>query len=109
MTRRSEYLAANRGRRAPMPAFVLIVHDRRDGEATVRVGITVSKKVGNAVIRNRMKRRLRALAREILPQAGIAGADHVLIGRVGGVERPFDSMRAELLRALTRVAPGARS
>jgi ribonuclease P protein component len=51
-----------------------------------------------------MKRRLRALARELLPEAGIAGADHVLIGRAGGVERPFADMRAELAKALRKLA-----
>ena len=51
-----------------------------------------------------MKRRLRALARELLPQAGVAGADHVLIGRMGGVERDFADMRAELLKALGKAA-----
>ena len=47
----------------------------------MRFGITVTKKIGNAVVRNRMKRRFRALLREILPLHGLAGADHVLIGR----------------------------
>ena len=77
---------------------------RGDDDPVIRLGITVTKKIGNAVVRNRMKRRFRALAREILPQAGIAGADHVLIGRAGGVERDFADLRAELLKALKRVA-----
>jgi ribonuclease P protein component len=51
-----------------------------------------------------MKRRLRELARQILPEAGIAGADHVLIGRAGGVERPYAELEAELRRALARAA-----
>ena len=70
----------------------------------MRLGLTVSKKVGNAVVRNRMRRRLRELARAILPQAGIAGADHVLIGRQSGIERPFDALGADLRKALARVA-----
>jgi ribonuclease P protein component len=68
----------------------------------MRLGLTVSKKVGNAVIRNRMKRRFRELARAVLPEAGIAGADHVLIGRQGGIERRFDQLAADLRRALAR-------
>jgi ribonuclease P protein component len=67
-----------------MPGFVLLVRPRDDEDQTMRVGFTVTKKIGNAVVRNRMKRRFRALAREIPPK-GISGADHVLIGRAGGM------------------------
>jgi ribonuclease P protein component len=86
-----------------MPGFVLIVRARDDADPLMRVGITVSKKVGNAVIRNRMKRRFRALIREVLPEAGLPGADHVLIGRNSGIERPFDDLKAELVKALGKV------
>ena len=75
----------------------------------MRVGFTVTKKIGNAVVRNRMKRRLRALARELLPSGGICGADHVLIGRNGGIERDFGQLRAELIKALAKLSPKARS
>ncbi|HEX8262668.1 MAG TPA: ribonuclease P protein component, partial [Allosphingosinicella sp.] len=85
LTRRADFLAANRGRRAPMPGFVLLVRPRGDEDMAMRLGITVTKKIGNAVVRNRMKRRFRALAREVLPEGGVPGADHVLIGRSGGV------------------------
>jgi ribonuclease P protein component len=103
MTRRADYLAANRGLRAPMPGFVLLVHDRRDGDPTPRLGITVSKKIGGAVKRNRMKRRFRELARALLPEAAIPGADHVLIGREGGIERDYATLRAELAKALAKL------
>ncbi|MCD2322463.1 ribonuclease P protein component [Sphingomonas sp. IC-56] len=86
-----------------MPGFVLLVRERNDADPAIRVGITVSKKVGNAVIRNRMKRRFRALVREVLPTAGIAGADHVLIGRNSGIERDYDALKAELAKALAKV------
>jgi ribonuclease P protein component len=87
-----------------MPGFVLLVRPREDGDPSMRVGFTVTKKIGNSVVRNRMKRRLRALAREIFPENGIAGADHVLIGRAGGIERDYASLTAELKRALKKVA-----
>ncbi len=87
-----------------MPGFVLLVRERGDGDPAMRIGYTVTKKIGNAVVRNRMKRRLRALARELLPEAGVAGADHVLIGRQGGIERPFADLRRELAKALAKLA-----
>ena len=87
-----------------MPGFVLQVRARGDGDPAIRVGYTVTKKIGNAVVRNRMKRRFRALAREHLPMLGISGADHVLIGRAGGIERDFSALSVELQRALAKAA-----
>ncbi len=104
ISKRRDFLAANRGRRAPMPGFVLLVHPRDDGDPAMRVGFTVTKKIGNAVVRNRMKRRLRALSRELLPAAGVPGADHILIGREGGIERDYGLLRAELGKALAKAA-----
>ena len=72
----------------------------------MRFGVTVTKKIGGAVVRNRMKRRFRALLRELLPDHGITGSDHVLIGREGGVERDFAKLRDELVVALDRAAAG---
>ena len=69
----------------------------------MRVGFTVTRKIGGAVVRNRMKRRFRALAREIVPMNGFAGADHVLIGRAKGVERDFGLLRSALAGALDRL------
>jgi ribonuclease P protein component len=87
-----------------MPGFVLLVRDREDGDPAIRLGITVTKKIGGAVVRNRMKRRFRALARELLLVSGVAGADHVLIGRAGGVERDYALLRTELGKALGKLA-----
>lgn len=86
------------------PGFVLLA--RPNDAGTMRFGITVTKKIGNAVVRNRMKRRFRALVRDVLPVQGLAGYDHVLIGREGGVERDFAQLRTELEAALARAAAG---
>lgn len=104
LTRRADYLAANGGKRLVNPGFILLVRERADADDSIRLGITVSKRIGGAVARNRMKRRFRALAREVLAEAGLAGADHVLIGRAGGVERPFTALREDLKRALAKAA-----
>lgn len=87
-----------------MPGFVLLMRPRDDGDATMRIGFTVTKKIGNAVVRNRMKRRLRALARDLLPTRGVPGADHILIGRNGGIERDYALLATELGKALGKVS-----
>jgi len=87
-----------------MPGFVLLVRERADDDATVRVGFTVTKKIGNAVVRNRMKRRFRALVRDIFPDHAIPGADHVLIGRSSGIERAYATLASELKHALAKLS-----
>jgi len=104
MTRRADFVAANGGLRVARPGFVLLAKGN-DGQGQ-RAGITVTKKIGNAVVRNRMKRRFRALLRELLPELGLADTDHVLIGREGGVERDFALLREELRVALGRAQAG---
>jgi len=104
MTRRADFVAANSGLRVARAGFVLLA--RSNAGQGVRLGITVTKKIGNAVVRNRMKRRFRALAREILPLHGLPDTDHVLIGRDGGVERDFALLRDELAAALGRAQAG---
>jgi ribonuclease P protein component len=104
--KRSDFLAANSASRVATPGFVLLVRPRRDESATKRLGITVTKKIGNAVIRNRMKRRFRALGREVIVPQGLPGADHVLIGRAGGVERDYATLKTELGKALGRAIGG---
>ncbi len=88
-----------------MPGFVLLVRPRDDADTTMRIGYTVTKKIGNAVVRNRMKRRFRAIVRDTLPDYGFAGADHVLIGRSGGIERDYATLVAELKFALKKLDP----
>jgi ribonuclease P protein component len=104
LTKRADFLAANSGTRNARTGFVLLT--RPNGGAGVRYGITVTKKIGNAVVRNRMKRRFRELLRAALPTMGLADHDHVLIGRAGGVERDFHLMAEELAKALARAREG---
>jgi len=104
LTKRGDFLAANKGLRVARHGFVLLA--RPNGGVATRFGITVTKRIGNAVVRNRMKRRFRALLREVLPAHGLPAHDHVLIGREGGVERDFAALRSELLAALDRIRAG---
>ena len=104
--KRSDFLAANRGLRVARAGFVLLVNRDAAGEAKMRFGITVTKKIGGAVVRNRMKRRFRELLRELLPVHGISGADHVLIGREDGIERDFTLLREDLIVAFARATAG---
>ena len=98
-------VAAGR-RRAVRPSFILQAAARRveagSGE-TVRVGFTASRKVGNAVVRNRAKRRLRAIAAEILPRRGRPGTDYVLVARAMSHERPYAQLLADLEAALRQL------
>ncbi len=106
MTKRSQFIAASKARRQGTKAFLLQARKRPedDGPEEIRVGFTCSKKVGNAVARNRAKRRLREIARAILPTHGRPGWDYVLVGRADETAtRPFDTMQADLKYALKKV------
>lgn len=106
--KRADFLAANRGKRFVTSDFVLLAHRRRSDHAvpaeTIRHGITVTKKIGNAVARNRMKRRFRALLAETLPRHGITGVDHIMIGRKADKETNFDAMKDDLDKGLKYLA-----
>ena len=106
LTRRADFLRAARARRIAMPAFLLQARQRGADETAegIRIGFTCSKKVGNAVARNRAKRRLREIARAVLPVEGRPGWDYVLIGRKDETAtRNFAAMRDDLARALRRL------
>lgn len=103
LTQRRDFLAAARARSKGTKGFHLQARDRGD-EGLMRVGFTCSKKVGNAVARNRAKRRLREIARLELPLHGRPGWDYVLIGRREvTASRDFAKLRADLAAALEEV------
>jgi ribonuclease P protein component len=102
MVWRSEFLKANGGTRVPMPAFVLLVRPRGDDEAEVGYGITATKKLGGAVIRNRAKRRFRAIIRDQFPSHALSGADHVLIARRDALTQPHAALTADIVKALAK-------
>lgn len=102
--KRSDFLAAARAQRQGTGTMMVQGRDRQDGDPEVRVGYTCSKKVGNSVTRNRAKRRLRAIAREVLPGLAQPGWDYVLIGRAGETAvQPYAALRQDLTRALLKL------
>ena len=104
LKKRAAFLAAARARRQGTGGFLLQARRRGDDDAAIGVGFTCSKKVGNAVARNRAKRRLRAIARTILPDQGQPGWDYVLIGRAAATAtRPFPDLLRDLSEALDKV------
>lgn len=102
LRQRADFLAAAKGARAPAGAFVLQARHRGDA-GPPRVGFTVSKKVGTAVERNRVRRRLRDIVRRHAALLTEAGHDYVLIGRRAALQMPFEAMIAELTGALARL------
>ena len=103
LKQRKDFLRLAHAKRVHSTSFVLQAYDRGDAQA-LRVGFTCSKKVGNAVARNRAKRRLREIARLILPQFGQIGHDYVLIGRANvTASTKFTALQDELLASLRKL------
>ncbi len=103
---RADFLRAARAARRTTPGFLLQARQSapEEGGEAVRIGLTCSKKLGNAVTRNRAKRRLRAVARAVLPRHGRAGWDYVLVGRPHAtISHDFAAMCDDLRRALRHI------
>jgi ribonuclease P protein component len=106
LRKRADFIKASHGRRQATEGFHLQARMRQPDEPAtgIRVGYTCSKKVGNAVARNRAKRRLREVARRILPLHGRDGWDYVLVGkRDVTAAHDFAHMCGDLQAALARV------
>ena len=106
LNKRAEFLRVRNGRRWSNSAFVLETQWRpkgAKGPTEARFGFTVSKKIGSAVVRNRVRRRLRALVAALDPAQVRPGNDYVLIVRPGAVERTYRDLKADLDQALARV------
>ena len=105
LTRRREFLFVAKGLKAARTGLVVQARARGD-QGPPRVGFTATKKVGGAVVRNRAKRRMRALARQLLPDLGSAGADYVFIARASTAQRDWSALLDDGKSALVRLASG---
>ncbi len=103
---RAQFLAAAKGASLGRGAVVVQMLHRQDGAPHLGEGFTATKKIGNAVVRNRAKRRLREAARALLPIHGVPGRDYVFIARMGAGERPWARLLDDVGSALIGLAAG---
>ncbi len=100
---RRDFLAMRDADKAHAPSFLMLARANPQNGSTVRLGLTVTKKLGGAVVRNRIRRRLRAAAREVFPHAAHAGLDYVLVARQAAYDRNYDALLDDMKRALLRL------
>ena len=98
LKRRQDFVAAAKAVSKGTPGFLLVAHDRADG-APPRVGFTCTKKLGNAVLRNRIRRRLKEVVRLTFDKLAEPSYDYILIGRKAGETRPFEILQQDLISA----------
>ncbi len=104
LKKRADFLRVAQGRRHSTPGFVVqMARQPQDMAAPPRIGFTVSRKVGNAVIRNRVRRRLKAAARQVFFEAAQAGCDYVVVARRPALTRPFECLLDDLRGALIKL------
>lgn len=104
LKKRSEFLHVREGRYRAIGGVVIQARTAQIPHDTIRVGFTATKKVGNAVVRNRVKRRLRETARMLLPLYGQTGQDYVFIARQSTLERPFADLQNDVKKALIKLS-----
>ena len=105
LRKRQDFLALRNAPKAHTPGFMMLARKNPENGEMARIGLTVTKKLGGAVIRNRIRRRLKAAAREVFPANAAAGADYVLIARKAAYDRNYTALLDDMKRALLRLAP----
>jgi ribonuclease P protein component len=107
LTRRADFVsAAGSGLKFIKPSVIVQSQKRQNphSEISIRIGFTATKKLGNAVVRNRVKRRLRAAAAKLVPELGVSGCDYVFIGREQAYKGSFDDLIRDMKHALKRLS-----
>ncbi len=105
ITQRRDFLAAAKALSQAMPGVIVQMRDRKDA-GPARVGFTCTKKIGGAVTRNRVRRRLRESVRLIMGDVAKPGHDYVLIGRIATENRAFEELHKDIISALTKLHAG---
>lgn len=103
LRKRADFVALRGGKKSGSPSFLLAARENSAAGDRARIGLTVTKKMGNAVVRNRIRRRLREAARAVFPTHGAAGTDYVLIARPAAETRNFAVLLDDMKRALLRL------
>jgi len=109
LTKRSEFLYVRHGHYSAKGGLVIQMRKHPQRETGLKVGFTATKKIGNAVIRNRAKRRLREVARALLPELGLAGYDYVFIARDNTTARIWTDLLDDARKALITLSKRANS
>ncbi|WP_407640861.1 ribonuclease P protein component [Amphiplicatus metriothermophilus] len=100
MRKKADFQALRGAARRGTASFLLVRRRREDGDPAIGVGFAVTKKLGKAVLRNRIRRRLREACRRVMPVHGEPGCDYLLVARAGAATRPWARLLDDLKRAL---------